>query len=288
MFKYWVYKFGQFCVTHFPLALSYKLAEMLSDIHYYFSFRDRRAVKENLRIVTGFSDQRLHVMAREVFRNFGRYLVEFFRMARCLDDRFIQDNVRLENVEYIPTALKAGRGVILLTAHIGNWEMGGVVLSRLGYSSLAIALPHKERPVNNLFNQQREVQGLKVVSLQLSIRKCLEALNQNECVAVLADRNFTSNGEILEFLGRRVSFPKGPAMFSLRTGAPIVPVFFIRCAGDKFVLKVKEPIVPPVADQEQPEPEKLMELMKTYTKVIEQEIRQYPTQWLMFRKFWVE
>jgi len=289
MFKYWVYLFGQFCVNHLPLAVSYRLAEWLSDIHYFFSFRDRRAVRDNLRQVIS-ETEKIEPLVREVFRNFGRYLVEFFRMAKHLDDHYIQEKVSIPNLGIIDRVLKEGKGVILLTAHIGNWELGGVILSRLGYSLLAIALSHKERPVNNLFNQQREAQGLRVVPLHLSIRKCLEALNQNQCVAILGDRNFTSNGEELNFLERRVSFPKGPALFSLRTGAPIVPIFFIRKGFDRFDLIIEEPIYPPQTIESDliRQNEQQSVLMRQYVACTEKMIRTYPGQWLMFRRFWIE
>ena len=289
MFKYWIYIFGQFCVNYLPLSVSYRLATWLSDIHYFLSFRDRRAVRENLRLVVGES-KKIEPIVREVFRNFGRYLVEFFRMAKHLDDQYIQENVRIPNLGVIDRVLKQGKGAILLTAHIGNWELGGVVLSRLGYPLLAIALSHKERPVNNLFNQQREHQGLRVVPIHLSIRKCLEALNQNQCVAILGDRNFSSNGQELDFLDRKVSFPKGPALFSLRTGAPIVPIFFVRRGKNLFDLIIDEPIYPPQAIEADliRQNEQQMTLMRRYVQCIENIVRTYPDQWLMFRRFWVE
>lgn len=289
MFKYWVYKFGQFCVNHLPLTMSYRLAEWLSDIQYLFSFRDRRAVRANLRQVVKGS-QPIEPLVRDVFRNFGRYLVEFFWMARHLDEGFIHEKVRLHNIEAIKQVQDKGRGAIFLTAHIGNWELGGVVLSRIGYASLAIALSHKERPVNNLFNQQRERQGIRVVPLHLSIRKCLETLNRNEFVAILGDRNFTPNGEVLDFLGRRVFFPKGPALFSLRTGAPIIPIFFMRVGKDRFDLFIDEPIYPPAGDgpDTPPEAERQKALMGQYVARIEHMIRRYPGQWLMFRRFWIK
>ncbi len=289
MFKYWIYKFGQFCVNHLPLPVSYRLAVWLSDIQYLFSFRDRRAVRANLRQVVGTS-QPIEPLVREVFRNFGRYLVEFFWMAKHLDEEFIREKVKVQNLEAIGQAQEKGKGAILLTAHIGNWELGGVVLSRLGYASLAIALSHKERPVNNLFNQQRERQGIRVVPLHLSIRKSLETLNQNQCLAILGDRNFSPNGEVLDFFGRRVFFPKGPAMFSLRTGAPIISVFFLRDGVGRFRLIIDDPIYPPARDESDPaaEVEQQKALMRQYIVRLEHMIRQYPGQWLLFRRFWIK
>ncbi|HPB68120.1 MAG TPA: lysophospholipid acyltransferase family protein [Candidatus Omnitrophota bacterium] len=288
MFKFILYKFGQFLVNRLPLRMSYRLAIFVSDLHYLFSFRDRRAVRSNLRIILPEkSDVEWNV--REVFRNFGRYLVEFFRMANEIDGRFIKERVVTENLHYIDEALKKGKGAILLSGHIGNWELGGVLLSLLGYPSVAIALPHKERPVNDLFNKQREARGLVIVPPQAATRRCLSILNKNKIIAVVADRSFGPNGFILDFLGKKSLFPKGPAIFSVKTGAPIVPVFLVRAGEGRFRIIVHKPIDPGVVDGNGRINEGLLKnLIKKYIRIIEQMIRAYPDQWLMFRDYSVE
>ena len=162
----------------------------------------------------------------------------------------------------------------------------------LGYPLLVIALPHKERPVNDLFNAQRKAWELTVVPSNLAVRKCMERLRANGCIALAADRDFTANGEILDFFGKKTLIPKGAAVFSLKTGVPIIPVFLIRDSDNQHTLTVEEPIYPPhsaeAENKETLDPELYIPLMKQYAKVIEQKIREYPTQWLMFREFWIK
>lgn len=287
MFKFLLYKLGQAIICWLPLNFSYRLAIFLSDLHYYFSFRDRRFVRNNLRAILRRQDN-IQVLTREVFRNFGRYLLEFFLMNRIMDQDYIKKNVQFKNLEYISEALKRGKGAIFLTAHIGNWELGGVLLSSLGYPLTAIALPHKERPVNDLFNRQREIRGIKVVPTRLAYRRCLEALKNNQFVALVADRDFSLKGELLDFLGRKTLIPKGAALFSIQTGAPIVPVFLMRQEDHTFVLTVNEPIYPPLETAGQIDRDILLDLMKRYAGIIEDQIQRYPTQWLMFRQFWAD
>ena len=244
MIQYYLYKFGQFFVERLPLALSYKLAIFLSDIHYYLSFRDRRNVKNNLRVILPFSDDIPH-LSREVFRNFARYLVDFFYVPRRLNAEYIRDHVKITNLHYLPEALKMGKGGIILTAHIGNWELGGFIISHLGYPLIAVALPHKERSINNLFNSQRQSQGIKIVPNNVAIRECIKGLKENRMVALLGDRDFNSTGEMMDFLGKKARMPKGPAAFSLKTGAPIIPAFLTRDGKDRFNLVFEPPIFPP-------------------------------------------
>jgi len=283
MIQYYFYKIGQFFVQHLPLSFSYKLATFLSDIHYYLSFRDRRNVKNNLKVILASSDNIAH-LSREVFRNFARYLVDFFYLPGKLNDDYIREHVTVKNLHYIPEALKKGKGGIILTAHIGNWELGGFVVSRLGYPLIAVALPHKERSINNLFNSQRQSQGITIVANNVAIRECIKGLRQNRMIALLGDRDFNATGEMMDFLGKKARMPKGPAAFSLKTGAPIIPAFLTRDMDNHFTLTFEEPIFPP----ENPEDSHaLKRMMRKYIAIIEKTIHCHPTQWYMFQRFWL-
>ena len=287
MFKFYLYKFGQFILRRVSLQTSFKFAQCVSDLQYYCSPRDRQAVNNNLKIILNTSED-LPKLTKEVFRNFGQYLVEFFRLPEIIDQDYIKQNIKIEHREKIEEALSKGKGVILVTAHIGNWELGAIVLGVLGYRLVAVALPHKERPVNDLFNNQRELRGVTVVPTNIAVRRCIEALHENKLIAIVADRDFGLNGEILDFLGRKTLIPKGPAMFSYKTGAAIVPIFLIRHPGGRLVMSASDPIYPEKMVKGEVDQRLLVHLMKKYITVLEEKIRQHPSQWLMFRKFWVD
>lgn len=288
MFKFLIYKFGQFWVNHLPLSWSYYIAMRMSDMHYRLSFRDRQAVRENLLLVVG-ETRDLERKVREVFHNFARYLVEFFRTSCKVDKKFIEEKVRMENLDRLDEALRNNKGVILLTGHLGNWELGGVILSVLGYPLVAIALPHKERPVNDLFNKQREIKGVTVVPARRdAVRRCIGALKENKIVAILADRDFGGNGEVFSFLGQQKRLPRGAAIFSAKTGACILPTFLIRRDDGSFKLIFEKPIYPREVQAEQIDQRLVRDIINSYKGILEEKIRQYPTQWLMFRRFWEE
>lgn len=284
MFKYILYKIGLFLLHHLPSDVSYRFATFFSDLQYFFSFRDRRAVRRNLKNILPSSDK-ISVLTRDVFRNFGRYLFEFFQMREIVDENFIRHNVRIQGLEQLDRILKEGKGGIIVTGHIGNWELGGVLLSVLGYPLMAIALPHKERPVNDLFNSQREAKGVTVVPTTGALRRCIEQLRANKLVALVADRDFSHAGIVIDFLGKKMLVPKGPAMFSLKTGAPIIPMFLIRNDNRTFDMLCYDPIYPPQNIDGKTENDVVLGLMKRYLSVMEEVIRQYPSQWLLFREF---
>lgn len=281
MLNYVVYRLGQFVALFLPLKIGYRLAEFLSDLHYLLSAKDRRAVTENLAAIFPEKPlEEIYGIRRLVFRNFGKYLVDFFRFSR-LEKGCIGKAVRIENVSYLEDALRKNKGAILLTAHLGNWELGGVIISLSGHHIWAVALPHKHKWVDDFFNRQRESKGLRVIALGSSVTQCLSALRNNQLVALVGDRDFTGKGVVVNFFGRQTLFPLGPAVFSIRTGAPIVPGFLLRNEDDSFTLRFEKPIEP--MGREDPGA-----IIAKYKGIFERYIRGYPEQWYMFRRFWAD
>lgn len=284
MFNYILYRIGEFLTLSLPLSMSYGLAGILSTLQYLLSKRDRMTVRGNLKaIFPAINENRLKKYTKKVFTNFGLYLADFFRFKRLNLD-YIKKNVIVEGREYIDRALSGGRGLIIVSAHIGNWELGGVTLGILGYAVNAVTLTHKHKGVNGFFNRQRESNGLLVIPLEHAVRGSLEAFRRNEIVCILGDRDFTQGGLILDFFGLPTMIPKGPAVFSLRNKTPIISAFTIRQKHNKFRLSFSAPL----EFSPSQEFEKDVRLLtQVYLRLFEDRIRKYPGQWEMFRQFWL-
>ncbi len=219
-----------------------------------------------------------------VFRNFAKYLVDFFRFEK-IDPEYIKKNIKLENIHNFDQALAKGKGVIVLSAHLGNWELGGVVIAQLGYPFWVVALPHKIKKVDDFFNGQRNRKGVKVIAMGKAVRSCIAEIKSNHMVALVGDRDFTQKGIVIDLFGKPMHFPEGPAALSLMTGSAIVPGFMFRNDDDSFTLRIEKAIeFNPSGDKTKD----LAELIKVYKKIIEDYIRKYPQQWYVFRKFWIE
>ena len=283
MLYFLLYKIGQILVLSLPLKAAYRLALILADMRYLFFIRDRRVVKKNLRAVLGkVNKKRLNFEARWVFRNFGKYLVDFFRFSK-LDKNFIDKFITVEGKNYLDEALTKDKGVILVSAHLGNWELGGAVMSLLGYRFNVIVLSHANKRVDNLFVQQRTTKGVNVVPLGFGIRNCFRALSNNELVALLGDRDFSGQGLNLDFFGKKTTVPKGPAMFSIKSGAPIVLTFMIREKGDKFRFVFEPPLDYTLAGNLDLDTENIT---KEILKILEKYIKEYPSQWFIAVDLW--
>jgi len=300
MLNYILYKIGQFIALGLPLKAAYKIAEFFSDIHYIFADKDRAAVKANLKaIFPEKTDREIRQIRIRMFRNFAKYLVDFFRYEK-IDKEYIKNNLKVENKHYFDQAISSGKGVIVFTAHIGNWELGGVVITLLGYDLWVVALEHKDKKINDFFDAQRKSKGINVIPFNKAVRQSIKILKENKLLALVGDRDFTKEGGIvINFFGKPTSFPKGPAALSLKTGAVIIPGFMVRNEDDSFTLKIHRPINSIVREEKlqssdiknsftKMSEKDLQELTKRYTIIIEDYIKKYPDQWFMFRKFWIK
>ncbi len=284
MGNYYLYKIAEFFTRYLPLSLSYSIAVLLADCQYLLSKTDREAVRANLEIILN-TDKVPAGTVRNVFRDFGKYLADFFTMTNRIDKKFIKESVQISGIEYLNEVLRKGKGGIILSAHLGNWEMGGSVLSLLGYPLSVVALSHKDGRVNTFFNSKREFFGTIVIQTNVALRRCLTHLKRNRLVAILGDRDFGHHGLTMDFLGRKAIIPSGAAFFALKTGAPIIPAFFLRTPKDNFYINFEEPIYPPSLNGKTISDQEIKDFIKKYLPLIEKRIRQNPSQWLVFRRF---
>ena len=285
MLKYLQLKFAE-CIAHwFPRRVSYGIARRIADLYLVFDRRGRECLMANLQCIhqhSGImlSPRALHSLARENFLNFAKYLVDFFHFLRP-DPKRIDRLVDFANTREVLDALRAhGKGTIVLSAHLGNWELGASALAMKGYPIHAVALQHPNERLNRLYWDQRTARGLKAIPFGRAARECLMALRRNEIVALVGDRDFTPALDTTEFFGRSARLPTGPAKLALVTGAPIVPIFMIRRPDDTYTYIVDEPIW---ADKSR---DSVADVMGRIVVSLERVISRYSEQWFLFHNPW--
>lgn len=218
-------------------------------------------------------------IARKTFINFGKYLVDFFA-AGSLTRVFIDARIEINDLAALDKTIEDNKGSIIVSAHLGNWELGAIVLALLGYPINVVVLPHKNDKVDRLFVQKRTSKHVKVIPVGYAIRRCFEALRKNEIVAVLGDRDTTSNGEVRKFFGKKCILPRGPVEIALRTACNVVFGFFVRKSNDKYLFEISGPIG---FDKSNVSRE---ELWDRIIKKMEELILKYPDQWFVFYPLW--
>ena len=280
---YWFYRLVAFLVRLLPRQGAYWLGLRICDLMFYLNQRGRAAVRENLRIVLegqGIRPSR-HILdgcARKTFQYFGKYLADFIRY-RKLTPAGVRDHVSIQGLEQLEAIRRSPRGAILLTAHVGNWELGGAFIASMGIPLHAVVRPVPSPALERIFQFFREQRGLKVIPLAHAGVGVVKALKRGETVALVGDRDFTGNGRPWKFFGREVSLPRGAAWFAHRTGAPLYLGFVTRAPDDTFILRLHPPIDPAQVPTEDAIQDRIVAVMEAM-------IARDPCQWFIFDPFW--
>ncbi len=284
LFLYFLCRVGQIFSNILPVKISYWIAEKVSTVKFFFSKKGRKIVFSNMKTITGKSDKECFKMALQMYKNFGKYLVDFFRFSR-LNKQRLEQTVSIENLEIFDRELKKEKGVIGITAHIGNWELIGITMSILGYPVEAVALTHKNKLIDDFFVKQRNRHNLTVIPVFEAAKRCLSGLRKRNIVALLGDRDFSGTYVKIKFLGKDMLFPRGPAVLSLRAGAPVVLAFTLRQKNNKYKITCEKLDPPPSAGSVK---ENVRVITQKIASVIEKYVLLDPTQWLMFSNHWKE
>jgi len=263
------------------------IARLLGTMAFYLIKRYRDRVFNNLSSAFGGEkdSKELTKLAKEVFFNFTLTSLETIYMAAVPFERFIK-RIKITGRDYLDAALAKGNGVIGLGSHLGSFTLLGTRLAVEGYP-INIIINEGNFPKLNkrLGNIQREV-GLKPFPPKpatASVKKSLNCLRRNEILYLIADERKRSGGLPVPFFGQTAYTPPGPAIFSLKTGAPILPMFVVREKGIPQTLFIGSPITIERTSDEKKDTELLT---AKFTKAIEDSIRQHPGQWPWLNRRW--
>jgi len=277
-----------FCVRNWPRWFSRAVAWPVTSIYYPFFINRRHSYQSNLKHILGedADNWTLFACSFRMCVNYAYYLIDLFRYngghERELDE-ILSDASGYDNIK---DALARGKGAILLTVHMGNWELGGIVLSKLGHPVNVVYFPDGSSTVEENRTRERLMRGVKEIRLdpdRISPLAMMRALDKNELVALQGDKMFHDSGVKVPFFGVPAYFPKGPVLLSMMTGAPILPSFIVMDKNAKYNIIVDEPIYPVKTGGREKDIE---ENLKKVVKVFEKYIGVYYEQWYSFTKFW--
>jgi KDO2-lipid IV(A) lauroyltransferase len=230
----------------------------------------------NLSLVTGASrdSEQVADLSRRIMRNFARMITEFFYMPKMsLND--LEHLVDIESCRRLKQALGDG-SAMLLSAHIGNWELGATAVAMLGTEMHVVAYDHPDKRVADLFRRNRESRGLKVLPVKLGART-LRSVLRGSCLGILADRDFTGKGMPIELFGVPTTVPSAYAQLAISLCVPIIPAFCLRTEDGKYRVFPEKPIFDPDRDQISAE-----EIVRRFVTLTEKYVEKYPEQWYLF------
>ncbi|HEY5621628.1 MAG TPA: lysophospholipid acyltransferase family protein [Pontiella sp.] len=266
-----------------PRRAMYAVAKAASVWAYRNRLKVRRTLEENLRIVLearghAVTESELEQMVRRNFDNFGKYVVDFFQTGQ-LSPEALDRLVKVEHVEYLEQCMGMGKGIIGLSAHIGNWELAANALARHGCRVAAVVRPQPTAKLDALFQTRRAGREIRVLPTGGGASPISACLKRGEMVALLGDLDFSAKEHRVPFFGKPARLPRGPAVLAARTGSPVLPGFVLREPDDTFRLCLCPPIIP---DQFQ----SIDDIQKSICSVLEEVIGSHPCQWFAFDPLW--
>ena len=251
------------------------------------------AIVENMAAVLGLSptDRRVEEAGRTMVSNHSRLWIDLLRYtARTVEDPLALLTSRSGH-ERLLEAHREGTGAILLSAHVGNFELGGLFLRDFGASAAVAYVPDPSPVIEKHRMDARRallVDGIPVTSSPFAFVPLLRALREGRFVAMQGDRDVSGTGRVLPFFGKQASFPVGPFRLAAVSGVPVLPVFVLMEPDGRYRTAVEPPIRLGLAAGSRSEPDEaeLSAAMERWVAILSRVIRENPTQWYLFTRFW--
>jgi KDO2-lipid IV(A) lauroyltransferase len=267
-----------------PEPVMRRMGEGIGRIAWYIAPGRRRLVQRHLRRVLG-PDAEVKRRSQAMFASYGRYWAEVFwlRPDRKAD---IVAHADVVNEETLHESKAAGKGIILVLPHMGNWEVAGAVAESIGIPVLAAAENLPNPLITDWFVKVRNMVGIDIVLIGKGLRatgELAKRLKEGGTVALLSDRDLSGRGVPVDFFGEETTMPAGPVALADRTGAPIHVVGSYFKPGRGHTYQVADPL-PLQTNGERDE--RIAAGVQTFAGVLEDMIQHAPEDWHLFVPNW--
>lgn len=266
-----------------PYSLCKKLATGLGILLYNLLKGRNKIIRNNLsKAFPGeYTEEEREELIKKIYRNLGMTFIEFMLLEKLTNDE-INSYISVEGKENLDNIKKDGKGVILYTAHFGNWEWQGAHFSIKDYPVVAIARDQNNPFFNKRINKIRRSKNVEMIPRDGALRKIIKSLHKGKYLYILGDQNARRRGWQIDFFGRKASTYTGPVRLASSTGAYILPVFMAR----EDWMKHKIFIYPPYQIEKGSSKKEQQEDLQYLTELTEKVISKYPDQWFWLHRRW--
>lgn len=270
-----------------PLKYLYFFGEVIGRVGFYLMRKRKRIAYNNLKLAFGTSKTKREYLeiTKTIFRDTVKNGLEAAKIVYA-GPNLIKELVSIEGREHLDNALEQGKGVVAISAHMGNFIIIGPRLIAEGYPFSLVLRNPKDNILANTLLDMREKLGIESIPDQprkKCVAKSLMSLKKNSVLYLQLDQNASSQDLWVDFFGWLVPTFRGPVVFSMRTGAPLIPMFMIRDASNHHKLIIKPPFK---LDTTEDKENDILQNTAKLTKLIESFIIQYPNQWWWFHRRW--
>lgn len=260
-------------------------------LHRVVRFRRRKIVERLTFAFPEFDEENREALLRRIYTHFGLLIIELLRLPRQSDQDLTSSCV-LEGRENLEKALAKGRGVLVLSGHLGNWEVGLAAASAFGFKVAAVTKEIKSDPGQYIADRLRHSHGVVSINRHHALRPILTFLKEGGCVGFVLDQNTTvKEGVFVDFFGRKACTMPGLAILARRYHVPVVGVSFYRDASGRHHLS----FTPEFEWESEADVDNgfregnevaIKRNTQKYTSFLEREIRKHPEQWLWMHGRW--
>ena len=284
MLGFIIYKIAELIAILTPYPISYFISDTMARL-WFLSGVNVNTTKNNISKVLNLdiNDKKVHKIAKLVYINWARNIVDFLKHPIISKEK-LKQRVEIVGFENLDKALKKGKGVVIFTAHIGNFEWGACRVAVEGYNIWGVSLVRKNNLLNKFFQSNRLSKGLKTLYINKMLH-VLKILKNNEIVAIPTDWDPVGRSEPFNFFDKKACIPTGPIHIALSSGAPLIPSFIIRKDKYSHFQIIGEPIKLYLKGDKKT---LISKNMKKMIKVLEKQIKDNIDQWEMFHNIWVE
>ncbi len=244
----------------------------------------RHVILENLRAAFGAEHDEawIRATALDFYRNLGMTLMEFLA-AGHRSSQDLEDNVALEGREHLDALVARGRGAVVVSGHLGNFELMLPRAGIAGYRVHGVVKPQSNRLIDSFHNGIRTREGVGIIPTGGSFPRIVAALDAGEFVGLLGDQDAGGKGHFVPFLGRPASVSRGPATLAVKAGAPLLMVFVFRQPDNRHVMRIEPAIeIDPAWDEETA----IRRLTEIHTARLEQAVREAPAMYYWVHRRW--
>lgn len=228
MAKYRIFRVAAALVPLVPIWLAWPAAVAIGSLLWALAGGARQRVERNLRHIPALANDpaRLQQAARGAFQQMALNYLDFLRGPH-ISDAELTSGWTIEHQEAFDEMIGRGRGMIVLSGHFGNFELGASRFGALGYSLMAPVEHMEPEPLFQFFCQMRQHHRLRVVAADSreSLREMMDALKRGEIVIFLADRHVLGASVTVSLFGEPAQLPTGPIALALRSGAPVMGIY---------------------------------------------------------------
>lgn len=284
--EYFLFRAAESAVLALPYRAAVALSRVVARALYAVDGKHRAIACENIaQAYPEWAPRRIAGVARAAFEHFALVLVEMFFTRRLFRAGTANRHSSWVGEERVDKALRAGKGLVIVTGHIGNWEFSALAGAMRGMPLTCVARPLDNRWINDHLARYRVSTGMEVVYKKDALRRMVACLRENRVVVLPCDQNMRENGVFVPFFGRLASTIRSAALLSRKYGAPLVVGIQRRTSSVPFHYSIEfAPITRPEDFDGEPDPVQAM--TAHFTRQLEQQIRVDPRQYLWMHKRW--